>query len=121
MFTNDAVKAAYAKWQNHIVKTPCVYSPSLSLLTGASVYLKLENMQRTGSFKERGVLNFLTNAQPKLRHVVTASAGNHAQALALHAARLNLKATIFMPQGTSNTKVSATERLKANVKLVGQN
>jgi threonine dehydratase len=120
MFTNDLVESVYASFKSHVVKTPCLFSPYLSSLTGARVYLKLENMQQTGSFKERGVLSFLMGSSPDVRHVVTASAGNHAQALALHAARLNIKATIFMPEGTSNTKVSSTQKLKATVELTGQ-
>src|SRR5262245_37852306 len=121
MFLNRDVQDLYEKIRMNLVKTPCLFSPFLSELTGAEIYLKLENMQRTGSFKERGVLSFLLHHKAGLHHVVTASAGNHAQAVALHAGRLNIKATIFMPLGTSNTKVAETERLKATVQLVGEN
>lgn len=120
MFKNDLVESVYARFSDHVVKTPLVYSPYLSELLNAKVYLKLENMQRTGSFKERGVLSFLLQHTKKVDHVVTASAGNHAQALAMHAARLGIKATVFMPEGTSNTKVSATERYGADVVISGQ-
>jgi threonine dehydratase len=119
MFKNDIVESVYANFHHHVVKTPSIYSPYLSELIGAKVYLKLENMQRTGSFKERGVISFLSRHPEAIKHVVTASAGNHAQALAFHAARLGIKATIFMPEGTSNNKVSATEKYKANVMIKG--
>lgn len=121
MFTNDLVASINAQLNNHVVKTPCVFSPYLSDLTEANVYLKLESLQRTGSFKERGVLSFLLRRPQAIDHVVTASAGNHAQALALHAKTFGLKATIFMPEGTSNTKIARTEGYGAEVKVVGQN
>lgn len=120
MFSNQDVIKAHESFSSVILQTPCLLSPYLSELLSAKVYLKLENMHRTGSFKERGALNFLLN-HPGQKHVVTASAGNHAQAVALHAARLKIQATIFMPEGTPNTKVLETEKLKANVRLVGQN
>ncbi len=122
MFQNDAVTAAYLRIKDTIVLSPCLFSPWLSKITGAKVFLKMENMQQTGSFKERGALNFLMS-KPKgtIKKVVAASAGNHAQAVALHARRLGIAATIFMPLGTSNTKILQTERYEAEVKLVGQN
>lgn len=122
MFSNHDVEQVFQSFKGILVKTPCVFSPFLSEVTGAKVYLKLENMQRTGSFKERGALNFLLkHRDPPLRQVVAASAGNHAQAVALHSARLGIAAHIFMPVGTSNTKILQTERLNATVKLKGQN
>lgn len=122
MFTNEDIEAAYSRIKNDIIVSPCIYSPFLSKITRGQVFLKLENMQQTGSFKERGALNFLlSKASNSLKHVVAASAGNHAQAVALHARRLGVKATIFMPLGTSNTKILQTERHRAEVKLVGQN
>lgn len=122
MFLNHDVERLRERFLGILVKTPCVYSPALSELTGAKVYLKLENMQRTGSFKERGALSFLLQDTVKpFTHVVTASAGNHAQAVALHALRLGIPATIFMPMRTPNTKVLATERFDATVVLTGQN
>lgn len=120
MFENDAVMTAYSRIKNTIVQSPCLYSPWLSKITGARVHLKMENMQQTGSFKERGALNFLmARPEGQLTKVVAASAGNHAQAVALHAHRLGIRATIFMPIGTSNTKILQTERYHAEVKLVG--
>lgn len=122
MFSNHDVYEMRQRFDGVLIKTPCVFSAFLSEITGAKVYLKLENMQKTGSFKERGAFCFLLQKQGrKLSQVVTASAGNHAQAVALHAARLGIPATIFMPLSTPNTKVLATERLFATVKLIGQN
>jgi threonine dehydratase len=121
MFLNHDVENLRENLVGIIVRTPCVFSPALSSLSGAKVYLKLENMQRTGSFKERGAASFLLQkTKTPISHVVTASAGNHAQAVALHAARLHMQATIFMPETTPNTKVLATERLNATVILTGQ-
>lgn len=120
MFKNHEVQRVHDSINGMVVRTPCVFSPHLSQITNAFVYLKLENFQKTGSFKERGALNFLLNHSERMP-VVTASAGNHAQAVALHAGRLGMQATIFMPQGTSNTKIVETERLKAQVRLVGSN
>ena len=73
--------------------TPCAYSENLSVLTGSRVFVKLENLQMTGSFKERGALNMLLQLSPdeRARGVVAASAGNHAQAVAYHAARLGIR------------------------------
>ncbi|HXW53848.1 MAG TPA: pyridoxal-phosphate dependent enzyme, partial [Myxococcota bacterium] len=86
MFSHHEVEAVYDQFGNLIVRTPCIYSPYLSQLIKGRAYLKLENMQKTGSFKERGVLSFLLHHKDQeIRHVVTASAGNHAQAVALHA------------------------------------
>lgn len=122
MFANEDIETAYSRIKNDIIASPCVYSPFLSKITRGQVFLKLENMQQTGSFKERGALNFLlSKISNSLKHVVAASAGNHAQAVALHARRLGINATIFMPLGTSNTKILQTERHHAVVKLIGQN
>jgi threonine dehydratase len=122
MFSNQHIEQIYDRMKVMLIKTPCIISPFLSELTKARVYLKFENMQRTGSFKERGALNFLIGRRDtRLKHVVTASAGNHAQAVALHSARLNILATVFMPLNTSNIKILETERLNAQVKLVGEN
>jgi len=122
MLAKNSIEDAYERIRHDIVMSPCLYSTHLSDLTSARVFLKLENMQFTGSFKERGALNFLLfhKDMPK-KHVVAASAGNHAQAVARHAARLGILATIFMPLGTPNNKIVQTERLQAAVKLVGTN
>jgi threonine dehydratase len=122
MLAKNDIEDAYERIRHEIVLSPCLYSTHLSDLTSARVFLKLENMQFTGSFKERGALNFLLAHQDKaLKHVVAASAGNHAQAVACHAARLGVKATIFMPLNTPNNKIVQTERLQATVRLVGNN
>lgn len=121
MFSNQDVEQMRKRFEGILVHTPCIASPALSEITGANVYLKLENMQRTGSFKERGALSFLLkHADSKFSHVVTASAGNHAQAVAFHASRLGIPATVFMPSNTPNSKVLATEQFNAKVQLVGQ-
>lgn len=122
MFLNSDVEGLDEQFRHILVRTPCVYSPYLSEITQGKVYLKLENLQRTGSFKERGALSFLLKSEEiPLRHVVTASAGNHAQAVAFHAGRLKIPATIFMPIGTPNTKIVETEKFGALVQLVGEN
>lgn len=122
MLGREDIERAFKRIRHDIVLTPCLYSAHLSELSSARVYLKLENMQYTGSFKERGALNFLLSHEPQtLKHVVAASAGNHAQAVARHAARLGILATIFMPLQTPNNKVIRTEALHAAVKLVGNN
>ena len=89
--------------------------------TGAEIYLKLETLQRTGSFKERGALNKLLTLSPAQRRagVVAMSAGNHAQGVAYHARRLGIPATIVMPEGTPFTKIERTEALGATVVLKG--
>ena len=122
MLAKNDIENAYERIRHDIVLSPCLYSAHLSDLTSARVFLKLENMQFTGSFKERGALNFLLGHQNMaIKHVVAASAGNHAQAVARHSARLGILATIFMPIGTPNNKIVQTERLQAAVKLVGNN
>lgn len=104
-----------------IYRSPCAYTESLSSLTGNRVFLKLENLQMTGSFKERGALNRLLTLSPQelQRGVVTASAGNHAQGVAYHCGRLGVAATIVMPEGTPLIKISATRRHGAEVVLKG--
>ena len=93
----------------------------LSSLTGQQVYLKLENLQMTGSFKERGALNRIATLTPEqaARGVVAASAGNHAQGVAYSAWRLGIGARVVMPRATPEIKVAAVRRLGATVTLVG--
>lgn|SRR3989338_2976429 len=109
-----------ARW---IQKTPCVLDPLLSEKLGAQIFLKLENLQRTGSFKERGALNklLLLNESEKHFGVVTASAGNHAQAVAYHATQLGIKAVIFMPEHAPQIKVKHTRILGGEVYVHGEN
>ena len=98
-----------------------IHSRTLSALTGAQVFLKFENLQFTASFKERGALNKLLSlsAQERKRGVIAMSAGNHAQAVAYHAARLGIPAVIVMPKGSPNTKVRNTRVHGAEVVLAG--
>lgn len=119
--TIDEVRAAAALLAGHIVVTPCVRSQTLSRLVGADIFLKFENQQFTGSFKDRGArvkLASLTAAE-RQRGVVAMSAGNHAQAVAYHAQQLAIPATIVMPRFTPNVKVRRTQMLGAHVVLYG--
>jgi len=117
------VKAALERIRPSIYLSPCTLSATFSQLTGNSIYLKLENLQRTGAFKERGALNKLLtlNREQRERGVIAASAGNHAQGLAYHAGRLGIKAEICMPLTTPLIKVSATRAYGAEVVLYGAN
>lgn len=105
-----------------IAETPFAHSVTLSQAVGAKVYLKLENLQMTGSYKERGALNRLArlSEDEARRGVIAFSAGNHAQGVAYHAQRLGLAATIVMPVYTPLVKVMATRRYGARVVLHGQ-
>ena len=115
------VEAARARLTGVIYETPCAYSQSLSDLTGARVFVKLENLQMTGSFKERGAANVLLQLsdEERRRGVITASAGNHGLAVAFHAARLGIAAVIVMPEWAPLTKVLSARRQGADVVLHG--
>ncbi|MGC9326441.1 MAG: threonine ammonia-lyase [Candidatus Hinthialibacter sp.] len=123
MLTLQSVEEAYQVVRQEIYHSPCVISQTLSQMTGSRVFLKLENLQMTGAFKERGALNKLASlTQNELeRGVITASAGNHAQGLAYHAKRLGGRAIIHMPVGTPLNKINATRKHGAEVVLVGRN
>jgi threonine dehydratase len=123
MITLADVQAALERIRPSIYLSPCTLSVTFSQLTGNSIYLKLDNLQRTGAFKERGALNKLLtmSAQERDRGVIAASAGNHAQGLAYHAGRRGIKAQICMPLTTPLIKVSATKSYGAEVVLVGAN
>lgn len=115
------VERAQARILGRVRRTPLSESAALSRLAGCQVHLKLENLQFTGSFKERGAasrLLLLSDAE-RVRGVITASAGNHAQAVALHASRLGVEATVVMPDGTPLVKIQATESHGARVLLHG--
>lgn len=105
-----------------VMRTPMLPAPPLSAITGAEVYIKYENMQVTNSFKERGALVKLVSLseEEKARGVIAMSAGNHAQAVALHASRLGIPATIVMPETTPFVKVAATRSHGAKVVLDGE-
>ena len=117
------IHAARGRLAGTIYATPCPYSETLSALTGARVFVKLENLQMTGSFKERGAANLLLQLSPdeRRRGVVAASAGNHGLAVAFHAARLEISAVIVMPEWAPLAKVTAARRHGAEVVLHGDN
>ncbi|HVJ03849.1 MAG TPA: threonine ammonia-lyase [Sphingomonas sp.] len=118
----DDVRAAQARIAGQIVRTPTLVSKTLSELTGATVYLKFENLQFTAAYKERGALNTLLQLDDTARSkgVIAASAGNHAQGLAYHATRLGIPSTIVMPKNTPVVKVTQTEGHGATVILEGE-
>ncbi len=118
----DDVRAAQARIMGQIVRTPTLVSKTLSNLTGATVYLKFENLQFTAAYKERGALNTLLQLDEAARAkgVIAASAGNHAQGLAYHANRLGIPSTIVMPKNTPIVKVTQTEGHGAHVILEGE-
>src|SRR5687767_3583866 len=123
MVSLDDIRAAAHRISGAVEVTPCVPSRTLSKLTGADVFLKFENLQFTASFKERGALNKLLSLSQaeRRRGVIAMSAGNHAQAVAYHASRLGIPATIVMPKGSPNTKIRNTQVHGAVVVLEGEN
>src|SRR5262250_2911661 len=116
------IEAARRTIAPHVLRTPMLPAPPLSELTGAEVYVKYENLQVTNSFKERGASVKLAalDKDERRRGVIAMSAGNHAQAVAYHAQRLNIPATIVMPTTTPFVKVKATEAYGAKVVLHGE-
>lgn len=116
------VVAAHAAIGDKVIRTPCLLSRTLSELTGAQVWIKFENLQFTAAYKERGALNKLLTltSEQRTRGVIAASAGNHAQGLAYHAARLGIPATIVMPRFTPVVKVQQTESHGAHIVLHGE-
>src|SRR5512140_2035259 len=121
--TAESIRAAATVLAGKVIDTPCLYSRTLSGITGAEVYLKFENLQFTASFKERGALTklaSLTHAE-RAAGVLAVSAGNHAQGVAYHAKRLGLHAVIVMPQHTPFVKVEHTRAFGAEVLLAGDN
>lgn len=120
----EDVLAARKRIENGVVCTPFAYSGNLSQLLDKEIYLKFENHQFTGSFKERGALSrlrLLLEEGEAASGVIAVSAGNHAQAVAYHASRLGIHATIVMPRFTPNTKVERTRGFGAEVVLSGAN
>lgn len=116
------VEAAAGRIVGRVIRTPAVPSHAVSVATGASVVLKLENLQATGAFKERGAANRLVMLTDTERRagVIAMSAGNHAQAVARHASLLGISATIVMPKFTPSTKVTRTAGWGAHVVLHGE-
>ena len=117
-----AIEAAAKRIAGRVARTPFVQSKTLSQIVGADVWIKLENLQFTASFKERGAANRLLTLSPEeaKRGVIAMSAGNHAQAVAYHAQELGIAATIVMPKATPFTKVSRTRHHGARVLLEGE-
>jgi threonine dehydratase len=117
------IERARERINGFIYCSPCAHSEEISLLTGQQVYLKLDNLQRTGAFKERGALNRILTLsdEERKRGLIAASAGNHAQAVAYHASQRGIRSVIVMPMMTPLVKVSATRGFGAEVILFGAN
>jgi threonine dehydratase len=122
LVTIDDVRAAARRIEGAVLRSPFLRSDALSRLTGAEIYLKYDHLQATGAFKERGAANRIALLSPAERQagVIAMSAGNHAQAVARHAQRAGIKATIVMPIHTPTTKVTRTASWGANVILHGE-
>jgi threonine dehydratase len=120
--TLDDVRAAAARIAGHVVRTPTLYSKTLSAITGADIWLKFENLQFTAAYKERGALNalLLMPEEQRRRGVIAASAGNHAQGLSYHGTRLGVPVTIVMPRTTPTVKITQTEAVGGKVVLEGE-
>src|SRR5947209_7421823 len=120
--TIDDIRAAAERIRGAVIRTPMLVSRTLSELIGAEVWLKFENLQFTAAYKERGALNKLLQLteEERARGVIAASAGNHAQAVAYHAKRLGIPATIVMPEPTPTVKVTQTRGHGAAVVLHGR-
>jgi len=123
MITGKDIRAALSRIRSAIYLSPCARSETFSQSTANHVYLKLDNLQRTGAFKERGALNklLLLTSEERARGVIAASAGNHAQGVAYHAGKLGIRALICMPLTTPLIKVSATRSYGAEIVLHGAN
>jgi threonine dehydratase len=121
MVTLQDIRDARDRIEGRVVLTPCTPSETFGEMFGGHAWFKFENLQRTGSFKERGALNrmLLLSDEDRPRGVIAASAGNHAQGVAYHAARLGIPATIVMPERTPLVKVMATQGYGARVVLHG--
>src|SRR6195952_3492018 len=122
LLTAADVRAAAARIAGAVVRTPTLYSKTLSAITGAEIYLKFENHQFTAAYKERGALNAMLQLteEQRQRGVITASAGNHSQGLSYHGTRLGIPVTIVMPRTTPVVKVMQTEAVGGIVVLHGE-
>lgn len=120
--TINDVRAAAARIEGAVVRTPTFHSKTLSQITGANIYLKFENHQFTAAYKERGALNalLLMDEERRNRGVIAASAGNHSQGLSYHGTRLGVPVTIVMPRTTPTVKVMQTESVGGKVVLEGE-
>lgn len=123
MVTVDDVRKAHARIRDAILLSPCSHSETFSQLSGNQVFLKLENHQMTGAYKERGALNKILELtrEERERGLIAASAGNHAQAVSYHASKRGIHAQIVMPLATPLNKVMATRRFGGEVVLHGAN
>ena len=115
------IRHAHVLIAPHIIRTPLVHSPTISALSGAQVYLKLETLQKAGSFKVRGASYKIFSSLERCKEhgVVAASAGNHAQGVAIAARSAGVPATIVMPEWTSIAKQEATRGYGANIIIAG--
>lgn len=122
LLTLADVRAAAERISGQVVRTPTLYSKTLSNITGADIWLKFENLQFTAAYKERGALNALMQLteEQRSRGVIAASAGNHAQGLSYHGTRLGMPVTIVMPRTTPTVKVMQTESVGGKVVLEGE-
>ena len=118
----DDINHAWARIRSEVRNTPLIHSRTLSDIAGCQTHFKLENLQMTGSFKERGVVNKLLTLsdEEKTKGLIAASAGNHAQALAYHASRLGISVKIVMPKYSPIVKVRSTRHWGAEVILAGE-
>jgi threonine dehydratase len=118
----ERIEAADRRIRPHARETPLIHSPALSELAGAEIYLKLENLQRTGSFKVRGALNKLLSLpeSDRRRGVITASTGNHGAATAFAAGKVGVRVTVYVPHTASTSKVDRIRRLGAAVEFHGE-
>lgn len=119
----NEIRRAEQRIRSDIYLSPCQHSADLSMLTGQQIYLKLDNLQRTGAFKERGALNKILTLteEEKARGVIASSAGNHGQAVAYHASKRGIESLIVMPLTTPLVKIAATQGFGAKVILHGAN
>ncbi len=120
--TIDDVRAAAARIEGQVVRTPMMHSKTLSAISGAEIWLKFENQQFTAAYKERGALNALLQLSEERRErgVIAASAGNHSQGLSYHGTRLGVPVTIVMPKTTPTVKVMQTESVGGMVEQYGE-
>ena len=123
LITLSDIHAAFERGKSVVMPTPLIPTHTFSVMAGREVWLKAENLQRAGSFKIRGAMNALSLLAPDQRErgVVAASAGNHAQGVALAATTLGISSTVFMPENAALPKIDATRQYGADVRLHGEN
>ncbi|CAM1345039.1 pyridoxal-phosphate dependent enzyme [Tenacibaculum amylolyticum] len=123
MITANSIEQAYQRIQPDIIKTPLVYSQELSKISGANVYLKMEHLQQTGSFKIRGVLNKLSDLDTEAyqKTFVASSTGNHAAAFCFAAEKFGFQGVLFLPKNITDAKLNAITSPKVKKVLFGNN